>query len=190
MPRSSSFLLSVLSLSVFALSGCSTMMDGVLQDVTVETPGALGALCDLSTETMRYKVRPPQTIKINKTKGPMTVRCLAPGNREKVITVESKVPESVMLNVTTGILAGIAYDKHSGAIYEYPEKIIVDFQSVPYQHSALPQYHNPDTMPPTDMPLEYMGPANPDLPSDSEKRVQGNLDLLEKNAPVMDEPLK
>lgn len=188
----SSLYLSLTLLSVFGLSSCSTMIDNAMQDVAIETPGALDAQCIINLDEMRYSVRPPQTVTIRKTKGPMRVSCTAPGNRRKEVTVEASIPESAMLNVGNAILPGLVFDKHTGALYEYPSTVIIDFQAIPYQPDSMPQYHNPDIAPPQDQPLEYMGPSNPDLPSDSEKKIRQNLEELEMQMPASqyEAPLK
>jgi hypothetical protein len=130
-----------IALAVTALlTGCSTVIDRSTQDITVETPGATGAQCLMEWSGHRMRVLAPKTVKITKDEGPMTVTCLAPGNREKTVVIEPITPSSYSYNFFTGFLPGALYDRDTGAMWLYPEKIVVDFTGMPVQDMPKPDY--------------------------------------------------
>lgn len=122
------------------LTGCSSVVDRATQDVTVETPGAAGAQCLMEWSGHRMRIWTPKTVKITKDEGPMTVTCLAPGNREKKVVIEPITPSSYSYNFLTGFLPGALYDRDTGAMWLYPEKIVVDFTGMPVQQMPKPDY--------------------------------------------------
>lgn len=130
----------LLGVAVLAVSGCARVIEGSSQDVTIETPGADGATCFIENEEFRYKTYAPQTIRMTKTIYPLTVRCLAPGNRDKTVVVPLKIQEETFMNVVNGLLPGMWYDYESRAFYKLPETIVVDFTSMAPQPMPLPKY--------------------------------------------------
>jgi hypothetical protein len=150
------------------LSGCSTVIEGSSQQVMFETVGALDAACSvmLGENKMRYTVYPPQKIWIKKSAEPMNIFCQAPGNRTRTIIVESEVAGTTFLNVFNGTLGGF-YDGQSGAMFKYPDNVIVDFSDTVAELAPLPSYHNTDTIPPDQPGIEYMGPDTPKLQEDA-----------------------
>ena len=67
--------------SVLGLTSCAYLFDDSIQDLTVLTPGAEGAICNVYIEKLHYRFRPPQTVSISKSRQDMVVDCVAPGNR-------------------------------------------------------------------------------------------------------------
>lgn len=158
-------ILSVFILSLF-VAACATAIDKPTQDVRVETPGALGAICFLESSSARYKIRPPQTVRITKQKGPVDVRCIAPGNRNKTVTVDPQVPDSVMLNISNAIVPGVAVDYSTSAMFTLPEVIVVDFSDIPPAPMPLPDYHQTILKNPTIADVEEFRPGIPAMQSD------------------------
>lgn len=132
-------ILSALAVTVL-LTGCSTVVDRASQEITIETPGAEGAQCLMEWSGHRMRIWTPKTVKITKDEGPMIVTCQAPGNREKKIVVEPITPSSFSYNFFTGFLPGAMYDRETGAMWLYPEKIVVDFTGMPVQETPKPDY--------------------------------------------------
>ena len=136
-------------LAVFLLAACSSMTDGATQDITIETPGTGDAICTLDRPGYASRVWAPKTVKITKSSDPMVVTCRAPGNREKKVVVHPDIPTSFYVNLANGLLPGAAYDYSTGAMYKYPEKIVVDFTDMKPQKMPVPDYQqvldqNPD----------------------------------------------
>ena len=149
------------------LVGCATLIEGSTQRVSFKTVGAEDAYCDVQIGDSKYTyaVRPPRAIWIQKSADPMFISCTAPGNRTKNMTVESGVAGSAVLN---GMTAGatLAVDATSGALYKYPDEVVIDFAGAVAKPITLPSYENAGTYRPKDSEIEYMGPDTPALPGD------------------------
>ena len=149
------------------LASCSTVTEGSTQQISFKTVGADNASCDvqLGTNNYLYNVRPPQTIWVQKTRKPIFVSCVAPGNRMAKTTIESEFAGSSSLNFLNAGL-GMIVDGESGALHKYPDEIIIDFMGVEAKNRPLPSYHNVDALDPTEQGIEYMGPDSPALTQD------------------------
>lgn len=158
-----------LAASVLLLSSCAYVLDGSVQKLTVETPGAYDATCDVWVDGLRYKASPPQTINISKSHNNMTVDCFAPGNRHRKIIIEPTLSKNAGWNVTNGVVPGAAWDYASDALYEYPETVYVDFSSAETLPERLPSHNNPDIKQPEEYPLEEFRPGLPRLNSDKDR---------------------
>ncbi len=155
--------------SVFVLTSCASYIEGHMQQVTFETPGAADARCEVAVGAngLRYIVYPPQTIWLDKTAMNMHVTCQAPGNRIATADVKSEFAGSTLLNVANGTL-GAFYDAESGAMFKFPDVISIDFSNVVAAPVPLPAYENagalsnvvPDRS-------EYYGPSTNVMPADS-----------------------
>ena len=155
--------------SVFVLTSCASYIEGHLQQVTFETPGAADARCDIEigANGLRYTVYPPQTAWIDKTAKDMHITCQAPGNRIATKDVKSELAGTTLLNVANGTL-GAWYDGQSGAMFKFPDAISIDFSNVVAAEVPLPAYENagalnnvvPDHS-------EYYGPRTNSMPSDN-----------------------
>jgi len=124
------------------LSGCAYIQDQSYQKLTIETPGAVNAICHVTIDKLKYVFYPPETQTVIKHGKPMEVACMAPGNRDKTIMVEA------------------------GAIFKYPETVYVDFNAVPVSNMPLPHHNNPDIKQPEEYVLEEFLPGNPMMNKD------------------------
>ncbi len=138
------------------------MTDTPNQHVQVLTPGATDARCLLTTNYAKFLVHPPETIFIRRMQEPLKVVCTAPGNRTRTTFAYPKKNGAALGNVITGGLS-TAYDHFSGALYEYPSPIIVDFRHTIATGYPLPNYYAPDTVSPLDQnPFQVKGlPTHP-----------------------------
>lgn len=152
--------------SVFLLGGCAYLTEKSNQNLTVLTPGAEDALCYVYVDGVKYKFSPPETVNIFKSKEPLVVDCLAPGNRRKKLEVKPTIARSAPGNVVTGVAPGLAWDYVSGALFKYPDIIEVDFTEVPVRPEALPAQNNPDVVQPEDYYLEEFSPSEPRMNND------------------------
>ncbi len=125
---------------VLLLASCSTVMDGQIQDVTIETVGANNTLCYMQNREFSFRFYPPQTLKVTKSADPYTIRCLAPGNREKTIVVAPKVSDNIFWNATN-VGTGVPVDHLSAAMYELPDKIVINFEGMIASGYAQPGYN-------------------------------------------------
>lgn len=121
------------------LAACSTVVRGPTQEVQILTPGVEGAVCMLETPGARRRVWVPTVVNIEKSHDPLSITCLAPGNREKTILVEPVVDNSAYMNLANAGV-GALVDLETGAMFEFPETIVVDFRDIPSQPMPLPAY--------------------------------------------------
>ncbi len=122
------------------LASCSTVIVGQIQDVTIETSGADNTLCYMQNREFSFRFYPPQTLKVTKSSDPYTIRCLAPGNREKTLVLEPKVSDNTFWNATNAGV-GVPVDHLSAAMYELPDKIVIDFEGMPAGGYQQPGYN-------------------------------------------------
>lgn len=118
-----------LILSTVLLAGCSTMIDSPFQEITLKTPGTENAHCYLDNKIGRYQIYSNQTIKIQRNDEDLKVTCYAPGNRRVETKIDRDLNAWTIANITNGIIPGVSYDHFSGAMYDYPRTISVDFGS-------------------------------------------------------------
>ena len=149
------------------LTSCSTIMEGSTQQISFKTVGADNADCNvrLGVNSYVYNVRPPQTIWVQKSHKPIFVTCVAPGNRVANSTVESEVDGTTAYNIFN-LGFGVAYDDETGALYKYPNEIVIDFSGVQAKNRPLPSYHNVGALDPSEQGIEYMGADTPALTQD------------------------
>lgn len=158
-------LLSILLLAT-ALSACAYTTEKSHQTLTVRTPGAHDALCNVYVDGLRYKFFAPETRNIPKSKEDLRIDCMAPGNRRKEVFVKPIFANSAAWNVATGVVPGMMWDYASGALFSYPEEIEVNFTGAVATSQALPPQNNPDIKQPEDYDLEEFKPSQPRLNSD------------------------
>lgn len=169
-------------LSVSILGGCAYVQDKAIQSITIRTPGAEDAICYVYVDKLRYKVNPPQAITVSNTKKNLVVDCLAPGNRRNKIVIEPAIAHSVHGNVMNGVVPGAAWDALSGAMYKFPDVIVVDFTDTLVSPESLPAHNNPDIKQPEDYFLEEFSPSTPRMNKDR-YNTPGQIVPRERAAP-------
>ncbi len=175
------------SLICVLLGACSTAIDRSTQMITIETPGAQDAICHIMVDGILYKTYPPQTLRIQKSEEPLEVDCMAPGNRDQSVTVKPTVNQSVFYNITNGIVPGVLWDHETGAMFRYPETIVVDFAGTTPVPFPMPQHYNSDIPSPEGYDAEHIVPGMPKLPSDRYNKgsVPGRIDRsVSDEAPI------
>lgn len=147
------------------LASCSTVMDGQIQDVTIEAKGATNVLCYMQNSDFSFRFYPPQTLKVSKSSDPYTIRCLAPGNREKTIVVEPKINDDTYYNAAN-LGVGAVIDHASAAMYELPDKIVISFEGMQPTGYDQPSYNNFFDQNPHIKGVEEFRPGQPALMRD------------------------
>lgn len=152
----------ICSAVLIGLSACATYTEGSQQQITFETPSAENAVCEVRTgvNELVYRVRPPQTVWVKKSRKDMKIICEAPGNRIAEQTVKSTLSSTTFGNVANGILPGVVYDGESGAMFKYPDLIQIDFAGITAKMNPMPDYHNLDGLQPVNEVEDY-GPSVP-----------------------------
>lgn len=147
------------------LSGCSYAVDTALQDITLRTPGAENAVCYMYVDDVKYRVHPPETTSIFRSKEDLVIDRLAPGNRRKKVVIEPDYADSAAGNVVTAGV-GVAWDYASGALFQYPDAVDISFIGMPEGPALIPDQNKPDIRQPEDYDLEEFRPSQPRLNSD------------------------
>ena len=162
------------------LSACATATEEASQDINIKLVGTGEALCDMTTDKLRYRAYAPGTMRIQKSNDTMTVRCKAPGNREQVVLLEPTVSAMAATNVANGFVPGATWDYFSGAMYKYPDEVIMDFSSMPPRSYELPDYQKVLMENPTMISMEEFRPGKSALQSD----IGNPTALMEKREDV------
>lgn len=147
------------------LGACAYAIDGSVQDVKFETPGAQNAACSVYVEKLKYRVKPPQVLNLYKSRKDLIVDCMAPGNRRKIVRIPMEIEDATAWNATNAGV-GLPWDYASGAMFRYPDVIEIDFRDVPVVAPALPAHNNPDIRQPEEYILEEFSPGAPRMNSD------------------------
>lgn len=108
-------------------SACATIVEGRHQIVTVETPLAEGAACELKDNVEHvWKINgTPGSVEVTRGDGPMLVTCTKEGYEKESIAVDETIEAMAVGNVLLGGGVGIVIDAVSGAGQTYPDKITV-----------------------------------------------------------------
>lgn len=152
-------------LPLMLIGACAYVVDGQIQPVEFQTPGARNATCNIHVNKRKYVAKPPQTINLLKTNKTLIVDCLAPGNRRKVVYIDPAIEPSSYGNVATAG-AGYAWDAVSKSMWRYPDIIEVNFTDTPVKEFELPAQNAPDIRQPEEYPIEQYSPSTPSLNSD------------------------
>lgn len=127
-------------LAAFLLASCATALKTPSQDLKINIIGTGEALCDVAQKGRRYRAYAPGSVRIYKDRHPLEIRCFAPGNRVQSTILEAKITEAVIGNVATGVVPGAGWDFFSGAMFEYPDEITMDFSSMEPMAYSEPDY--------------------------------------------------
>jgi len=122
----------VLSILLVSLGACATIFDGGTQRIEVQAVDVVsnkplsGARCIVSDEMgVTYMVSDnPGTVKVKKGHGILSVDCKRPGFVQKNREVPEAFNNTAFLNIFTAG-AGFFVDAVSGAVMEYPKKIVI-----------------------------------------------------------------
>ena len=141
------------------ITSCSYAVEQNHQDIEFVTPGAEYAECDVYIDKLRYQVHPPQKINMMKSSGDMEIRCVAPGNRIKEMTVPSRFDGRSLWGTPVGMMVDYTAD----AMHDYPSVIAIDFSQEVNKPNPPPRHNSPDIIQPEDYDLEEYLPGEPRL---------------------------
>ena len=113
------------------LVGCSTLTTGTTQAVSVVTPGAEGANCELSSpEVGTINVVTPAQVMLSKSQHSVRVICRKDCYTEGQGLINSSLEEMTAGNLLIGGVVGVAVDASSGAMNKYDPRIEIAMQPV------------------------------------------------------------
>ena len=114
-----------------ALGACSTIANGKNQAVMFSTGDVEGAECQVTggrDNAVNVKVTTPGEAQIRRAKAAIDVECSKPGYMTASRTVESKMEGTTGGNVVAGGFVGLGVDAMTGAMFKYPDTIVVEMQ--------------------------------------------------------------
>lgn len=164
-----------LSVATVALTACGTVVDKSSQVVEFEAIGARDVMCMVHTKDFKYRVFPPQKVMLKKAERDLNVDCYASGGREKKMVVETTLSPWTFGNVVDGAVPGGVYDFHTGGMFRYPEKVVVDFTDTQAGIGLLPKYEDPDAVDPRSVALEDTGAKVFAIPEDSTNAARAKM---------------
>jgi hypothetical protein len=113
-------------------AGCSTIVKGTEQQVSVSTPGVNGAVCQLQSPAIGTRtVQTPGNIVLPKSKHNVAVTCAAQCYAKGVSTLASHTEVMTAGNVIFGGLIGLGVDAASGAMNKYDPGVEVMMTPLP-----------------------------------------------------------
>ena len=114
------------------LSGCSTIVKGTDQQVSVNTPGIPGAMCQLQSPAIGTRtVQTPANVILPKSRHNVAVSCTAQCYSPGVGTLGSHTEVMTAGNVVFGGLLGLGVDAASGAMNTYDPSVEVIMTPMP-----------------------------------------------------------
>jgi len=126
--------LTVAGLGVISIlfAGCSTIVKGTQQQVSVNTPGVPGAMCQLTSPAIGSRtVQTPANIVLEKSKHNVAVTCQARCYSNGVATLASHTEAMTAGNVLFGGIIGLGVDAASGAMNKYDPNVDVIMTRLP-----------------------------------------------------------
>ncbi len=113
-------------------AGCSTIVKGTEQQVSINTPGVPGALCQLQSPAIGTRtVQTPANITLPKSKNNVAVSCTAQCYSPGVGTLASHTEVMAAGNVLFGGIIGLGIDAASGAMNTYDPGVEVMMTPIP-----------------------------------------------------------
>jgi hypothetical protein len=120
-----------LGLCAVLFAGCSTITTGTTQPVSVVTPGADGATCELtSPEVGTVTVVTPAQAVLPKSQHSVRVFCRKECYTEGQGIINSTFEEMTAGNLLVGGVVGVAVDASSGAMNRYDNRVEIAMNRV------------------------------------------------------------
>ena len=114
------------------LVGCSTIVKGTKQQVSVSTPGVQGAMCTLTSPVVGTRtVQTPANIILPKSKHNVSVACVKQCYSDGVGILASETELMTAGNVVFGGLIGLGVDAASGAMNKYEPAVEIAMSPIP-----------------------------------------------------------
>ena len=105
---------------LFLVAGCATITRGTTQSLAINTPGAPGATCVLSSQSIPSQaVVTPATVLLEKGQSNIAVRCTKECFQDGVGVIESSMEAMTAGNILVGGVVGLGVDAMTGAMHKY-----------------------------------------------------------------------
>jgi len=104
------------------LQGCASLTKGTTQSIALDTPGAPGSMCTLTSEGIGTKVMvTPGTLLLDKSQHNIAVSCKKECYQDGVGVIQSSTETMTAGNILVGGVVGLAVDAASGAMNKYSD---------------------------------------------------------------------
>lgn len=163
---------------IATLGGCANILDKPYQKVYVTTPGVEGADCLLKNDKRSYRVITPGTLVLDRSAKNLHISCEKP----YYFPAEAKIKHALKfwptaLNVTNGVVPGVAYDTASNAVWSYPQDITIPME---WDEAAYQKAHDDFVKPVSTVqkkapPPEPAPAPAPDVTEHSDKAFDKSL---------------
>jgi hypothetical protein len=105
------------------LAACASVTKGTTQTVFIDTPGAAGATCTLSSEGIGTRtLQTPASVVLDKSQHNVAVSCKKACFQEGKGVIGSTTEAMVAGNLLAGGVIGLGIDAASGAMNKYNEQ--------------------------------------------------------------------
>jgi hypothetical protein len=109
--------------AVAAFGGCATIVKGTTQSVAIETPGAPGAKCTLTSSSVsNVTLVTPASVVIQKGSESVRVLCKKECFDDGIGLITSGTEAMAAGNIIAGGVIGLGIDAASGAMNKYNEQ--------------------------------------------------------------------
>ena len=103
-----------------ALAGCATITQGTSQSIVINTPGAAGSTCSLTSSAIPSQtVVTPVVLNVEKSQQSIAVRCQKECYQDGFGIVASNMEVMTAGNLVAGGVIGLGVDAASGAMHKY-----------------------------------------------------------------------
>lgn len=120
------------------LGGCATITKGTTQNVGVDTPGATGAVCTVTSTIGPQTVSTPGVFVLAKSSAALPVKCTKACYHDSGGVLGSTFEVMTAGNIIIGGVIGFGVDAISGAINKYPDQISIPMVPIPGCGAARP----------------------------------------------------
>jgi hypothetical protein len=118
--------------AALVLSGCATITRGTTQMVALDTPGAAGAKCTLTSSAIgKLDIVTPANVTLQKGSENIAVRCQKECFSDGIGVIGTSAEAMAAGNVIAGGVIGLGIDAASGAMHKYTEQNQITMQPVP-----------------------------------------------------------
>lgn len=112
-------------------TGCASIVSGTNQPVSVTTPTAKGATCELENNKGKWYVpSTPGSVTIHRSFQDLHVKCEKKGFKKAEKNVSSSTKGMAFGNVLFGGVVGAGVDVATGSAYDYPTEIQLPMERV------------------------------------------------------------
>ena len=125
-------LLAAVAVAGMICSGCASIAKGTTQAVSLDTPGAPGSSCTLTSQGIGSRtVQTPASMILDKSQHNISVSCKKECFQDGVGIIPSHTETMAAGNILVGGVVGLAVDAASGAMNKYNDSNQITMIPVP-----------------------------------------------------------